>query len=149
MRHDGLRLPPDDLSYDAYGHSDWTTYAASGRQHAEFFSSVIRRHMPATTPLRICEWGCGPARIIRHLPTLLADLKPQLTGTDYNLRSIAWCKENIADVSFAPNKLEPPIALPAASFNCIYCLSVFTHLSEPMHSAWIAELTRLVEPGGY
>jgi 2-polyprenyl-3-methyl-5-hydroxy-6-metoxy-1,4-benzoquinol methylase len=35
------------------------------------------------------------------------------------------------------------------SFDLIYALSVFTHLSEPLQRFWITELTRIVRPGGH
>jgi SAM-dependent methyltransferase len=146
--HPEFRIPPSDLAYDAYGHSDWTAYAESGRLQAEFFSSLIRRQLSAKSPIKICEWGCGPARIIRHLPGLLADLNPHIFGSDYNSKSIEWCKANIPDVDFMSNELEPPLPTGDGSFDCIYCYSVFTHLSAPMHHAWMQELIRVLKPGG-
>jgi SAM-dependent methyltransferase len=41
-----------------------------------------------------------------------------------------------------------PLDYPDATFDFIYCLSVFTHLSEAMHHAWIGELLRVLKPRG-
>jgi hypothetical protein len=58
--------------------------------------------------LTILAWGCGPGRIIRHMPDLF-DESGQCHGTDYNFRSIAWCRENLPGIQFAINDLKPPL----------------------------------------
>jgi hypothetical protein len=42
----------------------------------------------------------------------------------------------------------PPLDFPYQFFNGIYSVSVFTHLSESMHYAWIPELARVLKPSG-
>jgi ubiquinone/menaquinone biosynthesis C-methylase UbiE len=37
---------------------------------------------------------------------------------------------------------------PDAHFDGIYCLSVFTHLDETRQHEWLAELSRVLKPGG-
>src|SRR5262249_46158563 len=74
-------LPPDDIAYDAYGTLDWTFYWGFGKLIAEFLAPRVRAHAPAGG--RVLEWGCGPARIIRHLPALLGS-SWQVNGSDAN-----------------------------------------------------------------
>ncbi|MDV7395980.1 class I SAM-dependent methyltransferase, partial [Arthrospira platensis SPKY1] len=94
---------------------------------------------------RILDWGCGPARIVRHLPGLLPD--SEIHGTDYNPNTIAWCKANIKGVQFEKNELDPPTVYPDKHFDLIYGISIFTHLSEPRHFSWFDELMRIAKPG--
>jgi ubiquinone/menaquinone biosynthesis C-methylase UbiE len=143
----GFRLPPSDLSYDAYAHTNGRTYFQTGLEHAQYLSDLIKRHTDRKT-LRICEWGCGPGRVIRHMPNLLADRSVELYGFDYNPRTIEWCSANIQNITFQVNALAPPLPCESDSFDCLYCLSVFTHLSQDMHSQWIEELSRVVKPDG-
>lgn len=147
-QHPDFRLPPPDLAYDAYGSVNWTAYHATGRVQAQFISDLITRYTTKTGPLAIAEWGCGPARILRHLPNILPCQITDLTGFDYNPRTIAWCRDAIPEISFACNNLLPPLPVAADSFDCLYCISVFTHLSENLHYAWMEELSRIVRPGG-
>ncbi len=75
-------------------------------------------------------------------------VRRSLYGADYNRRTIAWCRRNIAGVEFIDNDLSPPLPLPPEQMDCVYALSVFTHLSEAMHDAWRGELARVLRPGG-
>lgn len=138
-------LPPDDLAYDAYGTLDWTFYWGFGKLIAEFLAPRFRTHAPAGG--RVLEWGCGPARIIRHLPALLGP-EWQTSGSDANARTIRWCTEHLPGIQFVENGTEPPLAFNDASCDCAYAVSVFTHLSAELQRAWASELRRMLKPGG-
>ena len=69
-------------------------------------------------------------------------------GCDYNTDYIKWCTKNISNVVFIKNELAPPVLLKSNFFDCIYGLSIITHLSEQKHFSWIEELYRLLKPGG-
>lgn len=139
--------PPEDLAFDAYNHLDWARYDEGGRLHAAFFARVINRAQPEGL-LRILEWGCGPGRIVRHLPAFLSGRLEELMGTDYNPRTIAWCRHALAPIRFEQNELLPPLPLADGHFNVSYNFSVFTHLSAEVQLAWAAELHRVLRPGG-
>lgn len=147
--HPDFPTPPHELIFDANHNVTWQKYYQSGLTDAHIISGKIRANIksPAASVL---EWGCGPGRIIRHLPSCLRSYSTvTITGSDNNVRSIAWCRTNIPDISFVENSLEPPIALPENSFDFIYSISVFTHLSEASILAWMKEIHRLLRTGGY
>lgn len=145
--HPDFKLPPSFLAYDAYGHTNWSVYYHSGIAHAKYICQLIDENLE-TQEVSICEWGCGPARIIRHIRPFLDKSNAQLYGFDYNPDSISWCQENIDDITFMCNSVSPPLPCDENSYDCLYNLSVFTHLSEKMHIDWISELRRVVKPGG-
>lgn len=138
-------LPPDDLAYDAYGTLDWTFYWGFGKLIAEFLAPRFQTHAPRGGC--VLEWGCGPARIIRHLP---APLGPgwRVSGSDANARTIRWCAEHLPGIEFVENGAEPPLAFNDASCDCAYAVSVFTHLSAELQRDWASELHRVLKPGG-
>jgi SAM-dependent methyltransferase len=144
--HPGFAVPPLGLAYDAYNHVNWEQYHDSGLVHAECFAGIINDQNFGNEP-RVLEWGCGPARVIRHLPRFLRG-SPRLFGTDYNARTIAWCQRRIQGIEFVHNRLEPFLCFEAGTFDAIYGLSVLTHLSEEMHFAWRDELLRVLRSGG-
>jgi SAM-dependent methyltransferase len=148
QRHGPAPLPPDDLAYDAYGFLNWQQYWESGIETATLLSGILLREFPDASPRRLLEWGCGPARIVRHMPEMLSASSWSVLATDYNPATIRWCRANIAGIAFSENSLEPPLPYAAASLDAVYCISVLTHLSEAMQYAWIKELARVLREGG-
>jgi len=147
-RHPDFALPPPDLAFDAYNKVDWTDYHDTGLKHAQMFADLVLRHSPVASNLKLLEWGCGPGRLIRHMPDLLAERTPWVIGTDYNPETIGWCRQQLDGIDFALNDIAPPLPFVAESFDVIYNFSVFTHLSAEMHDAWMSELLRVLKPGG-
>ena len=145
--HSDFVPPPLQLAYDAYNHTNWQDYFDTGLSHAALITQLIREYFPEGV-LTICEWGCGPARVIRHLANTPALSGCDLIGTDYNDEAIAWCARSINGIRFERNGLQPPLPLPSEHCDCVYAISIFTHLSERMHYAWVTELFRILKPGG-
>lgn len=142
-----FRLPPYDLAFDAYNSLDWRYYKQFGKAHASIFSDTVKSVIPPGD-ISILEWGCGPGRLIRHWDELLPGYSVKVTGTDYNSRTIDWCRENLPGLEFVKNELMPPMSLGDAQFDVVYCFSVFTHLSWEAQQAWAEELKRVLKPGG-
>lgn len=147
-QYPGFMLPPKFLAYDAYASINADMYYQSGQKLAQYFAGHIKQHCGDVKQLKIYEWGCGPARIIRHLSGLFSEQDVRIFGSDYNKATINWCQQAIPDITFILNDLEPPVSFPDDSFDAIYNYSVFTHLSESSHFQWMNELRRLLKPGG-
>jgi len=137
-------LPPTDIAYDAYGHLDPELYRRYGLSNAKFFAGLIRKHHPGAKV--VAEWGCGPMRLLRHMPALLPGAA--IVGLDYNPKTIEWCKREFKTIRFLLNDLAPPLPLKDGEADVIYNVSVFTHLSEDLHYAYVADLVRCLSPGG-
>lgn len=145
--HPDFKVPPLRLAYEAYNHTYWHAYFDMGIAHAKLILKLINENV-AQAEVRVCEWGCGPARIIRHLANLSSRSKLNLFGTDYDEETIRWCKNNIPNVSFFKNDSVPPLPFATNSLDVVYAISVFTHLSEIMHRDWVRELFRILRPNG-
>ncbi len=140
-----VAIPPDYLVYEAF-QLDYDEYYTKSKDSAMWVLNYFKKYIPLSE-IKILDWGCGPGRIIRHLPQLLDD-KSRIYGTDYNKASIDWCKENINNVSFNWNGLEAKLPYKENFFNAIYGISIFTHLPEDLHYEWIRELKRVLAYGG-
>jgi len=145
--HPEFAVPPVALAFDAYHHVRWREYHDSGIVHARLVADLVREHLAADS-LRICEWGCGPGRVIRHLRSALAGRKIDLVGVDSNPATIAWCRTHLPDVEFRQNGPDPPLPLESEAFDALYAISVFTHLSARGHQRWSEEVFRVVRPDG-
>ncbi len=143
--HPDVKLPPDYFIYESF-QIDYEEYYLKSRNSAQWILSFLKKYN-SDGPYNILDWGCGPGRIIRHLPEFLDD-KSRVYGTDYNAASIDWCKTNLPDIDFNLNGLEAELPYDNNFFDYIYGISIFTHLSEKMHFEWIEELYRVLKPGG-
>jgi SAM-dependent methyltransferase len=94
----------------------------------------------------VLDWGCGCARVIRHWAPYFERI--EFTGTDIDETMIRWDLDNVAGVRFATNGPLPPLPCDDESFDLVYGASVFTHLDEAMQQQWLAELRRVLRPGG-
>jgi SAM-dependent methyltransferase len=141
----GVVLPSDYLIYECF-QINYRKFFSDSIRSAEWLAGLFGKYTAAEGK-KILDWGCGPGRIIRYLPLFLPK-DCELTGTDYNKRSIEWCKENLPGIIFNQNSTDPPLPFRDDYFDIIYGLSVFTHLSEELHYEWFNELFRLLKPGG-
>jgi SAM-dependent methyltransferase len=108
---------------------------------------LYREHVgPFTTTTRVLDYGCGWGRIIRFF---LKDIAGEnLWGIDCNEDLIGFCRGSNPWARFELNDPYPPTELAENSFDLAFSYSVFTHMREDFHLAWLDELGRVVRPGG-
>ena len=140
-----VQLPPDYLMYESF-RLNYEKYYTEGRETAQWLIGQFSPFMELKAK-KILDWGCGPGRLVRHLPDLLGP-DAEVYGTDYNPRSIRWNTAHLPSIHFNLNKLEARLPYVSDFFDAIYGISIFTHLSENMHAEWYNELLRILKPGG-
>lgn len=140
-----FKFPPPYFIYETY-RLDYAEYYHDGLTSAGELVSLIKKNTALLTNDRLLDWGCGPARIVRHFPSLLPGSK--IFATDYNPDYIEWAQKNIPDVHFSLNKILPPLQYENNFFSAIIGLSIFTHLSAKAHVEWMEELYRVIRKGG-
>ncbi len=143
--HPEVVLPPDYLIYESF-QLHYKKYYTESRETAQWLIGHFEKHIELAQK-NILDWGCGPGRLIRHLPALIGH-GCSYYGTDYNRASIEWCRTHIPDVQFNLNQLEAKLPYPDEFFDVIYGISIYTHLSEKMHHEWHRELSRILKPNG-
>jgi SAM-dependent methyltransferase len=94
---------------------------------------------------RILDFGCGCGRVLRHWKDLTA---VHVCGSDFQVPLLRECQRILPFVRLAANGAEPPLPFADASFDLIYCLSVFTHFDERQEPLWRDEIRRVLKPGG-
>ncbi len=140
-------LPPPHLRYRVHRSFDIAEYVATGRDVASSISNAFAAAGPTLHGKDVLDLGSGPGRVARWLK----DLRPtmRLTCVDIDDEAVSWGQEHAADIArFLRGDPHPPSAFPPGTFDAVYCISLFTHLDEPMQDAWLGEIRRLLRPGG-
>jgi SAM-dependent methyltransferase len=143
----GRPIPPGRLIHLIANTEDVCWFINTGEKASRSIRDILRKNGLAIEAFgAILDFGCGVGRVIRQWDGLEG---PTLHGTDYNPVLVDWCRSNLPFARFQVNGLDRPLEMARASFSFVYCLSVFTHLSEPLQHFWMSELGRILEPGGY
>jgi SAM-dependent methyltransferase len=137
---DGPPLPPRRLMVRVAGTADADWFLRSGR--AAF--DAIAAHVPTAELDAVLDFGCGCGRVTRYWDAFAGTV----SGSDMSMKAIEWCRRNLAFARFEHNALAPPLVFEDDSFDLVYALSVFTHLTADLQLAWRNELRRVLRPGG-
>jgi len=142
-----IPLPPPGLRYRVAGTEAEERFLQSGvgsvRDLERALASVGRSYMDFND---ILEWGCGCGRILRHLPVLASPRT--LYGNDIDKEAIDWLSKHMPWVETSLTEGKPPLPYRDGSFDLVFNHSVLSHLDEDYQDAWLAELARVLRPGG-
>jgi SAM-dependent methyltransferase len=142
--------PPLELASRVFAVTGWTSdpfraYEEIGAQTAR----ALVRLLPDDWSFegkRVLDFGCGAGRTLRHF--LSEAETAEIWGTDIDRPSIEWLGENLCPPLHAwHSEGNPPLGLEHGSFDLIWAISVFTHLTDNS-IPWLLELHRLLKPGG-
>jgi SAM-dependent methyltransferase len=119
----------------------------------EFIGGRTREEILALLPdgwsfegKRILDFGCGAGRTLRHFvrEAEVADFH----GCEIDAPSVAWLEEHLSPPFHVfRNDEAPPLPLESGSFDLVWAISVFTHLTDRW-ADWLLELHRLLRDGG-
>jgi len=92
------------------------------------------------------DFGCGGGRLGRFF---LSDFKAEdMVGVDIDPDIVAFCARADLPGGFETIVDGQPLPFADASFRLITAYSAFTHLPPHLFRAWLAELLRVLAPGG-
>ena len=137
---EGPALPPRRLMVRVAGTADAEWFLRSGRAA---YDAIVAKVPPAEIGA-VLDFGCGCGRVTRYW----ADFAGEVAGSDLSGRAVEWCRRALPFGRFEPNGLAPPLPFADESFDLVYALSVFTHLTADLQLAWRDELRRVLRPGG-
>jgi SAM-dependent methyltransferase len=142
-----LPLPADDNIVRVAGNIGQDGFLFGGSTWFHRLMKLTRRYTGRNllTFDAVLDWGVGCGRIARHF--LERDAR-NIYGADIDRVNVAWCNENLGwgatHIDF-----DPPMPWPNGFFDIIYGHSVFTHLAFDDQFRWLAELRRVLKPGGF
>ncbi len=142
-----VALPPSILRYRVCESLSVSEFLQVGEACADLIKQQVNEAgIDFAGAHRILDFGCGCGRTMRWL--LQNRGGTEFHGTDVDADAVEWCKTRLQQGHFQANRLHPQLRYPAQHFDVIYCLPVFTHLYESMQDSWLAELRRILKPGG-
>jgi SAM-dependent methyltransferase len=97
---------------------------------------------------RIMDFGCGAGRTLKHFIPEAEFASGEVWGADIDAASIDLLAQTVCPpLHLVKSDYLPPLALESGSFDLIWSISVFTHLTDNS-LPWLCELHRLLAPGG-
>jgi len=96
-------------------------------------------------PRQWLDFGCGCGRVAYHLVSM-----PGMTlhGVDVDRAAVRWAQGHLEPGVFEVVGAQPPFPFSDRHFVLAYAISVFTHFDETTQGRWLAELVRVLRPGG-
>ena len=144
----GIRLPgfpPPEVQIQFTGSAGEQTLQEAFAFYAMIREACAKLGRPAAADSRLLDFGVGWGRLLRMFLRDVAE--ENLYGCDVDADVLALCRTlgmpGNLDRIYPGGKLPYPDAF----FDVIVSYSVFTHLPEPVHLHWLAELARVARPG--
>lgn len=135
------------LRYRVHRSFDEHGYEEMGQVLAGAIIDCLRDEHVELERRDVLDFACGPGRAIRAFHGRVPSA--HLAGSDIDAEAIAWARANLGDIAeFQCNDSTPPTRFGDATFDVIYCISLFTHLDAAAQDIWLAELARVLRPGG-
>jgi SAM-dependent methyltransferase len=147
---DRYGLPPEELRWRLDRLRDAEAFLASGASDMAFLDreALARDGKSLKDFDSILDLGCGCGRLTRRLRQM-TDAWATIHGADADAEAIAWCKQNMPDISFTVHGARPPLPYPDHSIGLVLAYAFFTRLDREQQFNWLAEVQRVLRPGGY
>lgn len=93
------------------------------------------------------DFSCSSGRVVRALHA--AHPAARWHGCDPNAGAIEWAQASIPGVNFFVSNTAPPLPFEACVLDVVLGISVWSHFSGPAALDWLAEMHRVIRPGGH
>jgi len=94
----------------------------------------------------VLDFGCSSGRVVRVLAAAYPGC--EWYGCDPIPEAIAWAREHIPEVEFLDGPGRPPLPFDDGQLDAAFAISIWSHFAEPAAKAWLAEMHRIIRPGG-
>lgn len=140
----GRKVAPPRRLRVRTGAVDLRSWESGGRAAAAELAVALDQ--PLSGFRSILDFGCGSGRVLPHVAACAPDAV--CTGCDVDAEAIAWARAHHPGLRFAISGAEPPLPFPDHAFELVYSISVFSHLDSTLQDLWLAEIVRVLAPGG-
>lgn len=121
-------------------------FVVQGTRMFQSIEACIGRHASRDiADLDILDFGCGVGRVA--LPFFHAHRQPTAC-VDVDAECIAYLKRVIPEAGPTVISFDPPMPFGDQSLDCVYAISVWTHLDPEASDRWMKDVVRVLKPGG-
>jgi SAM-dependent methyltransferase len=139
-----LPVAADREGYHGNRHYDW--WLSGLRDYINIKNLSERLGVSLSGRQRIFELGCASGRALRHFAVQHPEMESW--GADISMRHVEWVRLFLPKhIRIFQNTVLPILPLESGYFDMVCAFSVFTHIDE-YELAWLAELRRILRPGG-
>ncbi len=127
---------------------DVAHFVGTGLEAAETIKTAVAGQGRDLAELSLVyDWGCGCGRLLIPLEQHVR-AGTVLAGSDVDDEAIAWLQGARPAMRLAVNGFQPPLPAADGEVDLLISSSILTHLSEPDQDSWLAEVRRVLAPGG-
>ena len=146
--HPGVLAPSVELRYNVLGGpATIEQFLSRGERMVVDIEAALRSADKSLAQVRdFLDFGCGCGGLMIALRGRWPDLR--VMGCDVDERAVRWCQQHLGDSRTVVNDALPPSPFQDGAFDLVWCGSVFTHLDENRQDRWLAEMRRILRPGG-
>ena len=145
LERSGLSSSMPDSSVHSMAHG---APAAGG---STYYADLVADSLAATgfelePGATVLDFGCSSGRVVR----VLAAAHPEVEwhGCDPIPDAIEWARANLPGIRFERSPEYPPLPYEDGRFDAVFAISIWSHFGEQAALDWLAEMHRMIRPGG-
>jgi hypothetical protein len=142
-----LPLPPPELAERVAGHGDRTRLLLGTALASNALLDAVTHYRLPESFRHVVHWDAGCALLLRMAERRLRHATLTSFGSD--AEAIAWAQEAGAPGRLVATEPRPPTSLEAGAADLVLRDRPLALLDADTLRAWLAELQRLLVPGGY
>ncbi|HYF15644.1 MAG TPA: class I SAM-dependent methyltransferase [Phycisphaerales bacterium] len=140
-----IPFPHDREGY--FGDRHFAYWYSGLYDYLEMAGHLARHGLTLRAGDGVFDLGCASGRTLRHF-ACQHDEPLDLWGSDIKRHNVEWCQRHLpAPIKVVLGTDYPGLPFEDRSMSLVYAQSVFTHIDD-YETAWLAELRRILRPGG-
>jgi SAM-dependent methyltransferase len=140
-----FQVPPNHILRRTSSHTIRHYYESGLTTFMPIVTAAITFGVPMDQPINVLDFACGAGRQLLHLTRQYPNVHAY--ACDIRADAIAHLQRHYPKVKAYANKFDPPLPFDDTTFDLIYSVSVFSHLSIEDAQLWLPELFRIARPG--
>ena len=146
VERDPSGLPDTDQREGYHGERHFDFWLSGLLDQQAILAELDRQGRRLAPGDAVLELGCASGRVLRHFAQQVDGL--DVWGCDIQRSHVDWLVRHLSPrLKVFQNTVLPSLPIPDGTLDLVYAFSVFTHIDE-FELSWIAELTRVLKPGG-